>query len=107
MFSDLRKDGAEEFLEQALTSHLGARRLLDLFGRHRLGRADADAVRADEVLELAVEVILRLRVAEYQHLHVQTNTCVCPVVNGEAFGLAVVQFCTRVAYQEVPPQIRG
>ena len=62
-------------------------------------------MRADEVLELAVEVILRLRVAEYQHL--QTNTRVCPAVNGEAFGLAVVQFCTRVAYQEVPPQIRG
>ena len=75
-FSDLRKDGAEEFLEKALTSHLGARRLLDLFGRHRFGRADADAVRADEVLELAVEVILRLRVAEYQHLQIKC-TCTC------------------------------
>ena len=87
-FSDLRKDGAEEFLEQALTSHLGARRLLDLFGRHRLGRADADAVRADEVLELAVEVILRLRVAEYQHLEI--NTSVSTLVNGKGFGIAVV-----------------
>ena len=45
-------------------------------------------MRADEVLELAVEVILRLRVAEYQHLEI--NTSVSTLVNGKGFGIAVV-----------------